>query len=74
MQNFDRASFGYQFVGIQTASAAVNITCDSSDATMKKHVTVQVPMLEDEDEKDTDLVVVRCNGKDVQVSRVAIDD
>lgn len=64
---FDRSSYNYPFVGIDSASVAVNITCDNNDVTMKKHVSVQLPIIDDEEEKDTELVVVRYSDTAVQV-------
>lgn len=45
----------------------MDLTCENGDVTMSKHVTVQLPMLEEEDEKDTELVVVRYRDASVQV-------
>jgi hypothetical protein len=34
---------------------------------MKKPITVNLPIYEDVDDKDTELVVARCNATEVQV-------
>lgn len=58
---------GNEFSGIVRASDCIHIASQSDDAEMKKCVTVHLPMDEDEDDKDTELVVARCNDSEVQV-------
>ena len=64
---FDRSLFSYPFVGIESASTAVTVTCEKGEATMRKHVSVQLPLSDAEEDKDSELVVVRYSDTEVQV-------
>lgn len=55
------------FAGIVKASDVVHIASQNKDVEMKKSVTVHLCLDEDEEEKDTELVVARCNDSEVQV-------
>lgn len=52
-------------MGIVGASVAVEITPEVEDAQMQKSVIVQLPINDDKEEKDTELVIARCNTSGV---------
>ncbi|XP_060608547.1 uncharacterized protein LOC132760564 isoform X2 [Ruditapes philippinarum] len=64
---FDRNGNDNTLVGIVDASDIVHISSRTEGAEMKKPITVNLPIYEDVDDKDTELVVARCNATEVQV-------
>lgn len=64
---FERKDSGGMSAGIVEASDAVQITTLTKGAEMKRHITVHLAINDNDDEKDTELVFVRCNEQEVQV-------
>ncbi|XP_052248855.1 uncharacterized protein LOC127856596 isoform X2 [Dreissena polymorpha] len=65
--NFDWQSHGVNTVGVIDASVALSLTSLSGEVTMRKPVTVELPLDDEHNFTDTELVVVRYDSKTTQV-------
>ena len=65
---FNRNENGNTLAGIVQASDVIHISSQTEGAEMKKSITVNLPIYDDVDDKDTELVVARCNDTEVQVN------
>ncbi|XP_045169804.2 uncharacterized protein LOC123532439 isoform X2 [Mercenaria mercenaria] len=67
VEQFNRTEEDNMLAGIVNASDVVHLAYLSKGPEMSKPVTINLPLYDDEDDKDTELVVARCNETEVQI-------